>query len=336
MTDALRDPLARVLDGVDLRGEEARAAMDAIACGEIADARIAAFLGALETKGVAASEIAGFARALRPRAVRVEAPLGAMDTCGTGGDGLGTFNVSTAAALLVAGAGLPVAKHGNRSASGSCGSADVLEALGVPIDLGPEEASDRLAKDGFAFLFAPRFHPVLARVAPLRRALGIRTVFNLLGPLLNPASVRRQVLGVPKRALVEPIASALVALGIERAIVVHGGGGLDELSTSGPNVLGEVQDGAVKLRVFDAASLGLPSGPVEALRGGDARECARIVEGVLDGESGPRRDVVALNAAAAFVVAGKAAGLEEGLDAAFDALDRGAGRRALEKARRRS
>ena len=323
----------RVLERRSLEEAQAFEAMEAIAEGEVPEPLLAAFLAAFEAKGPEGEELAGFARSLRPRASRVEAPAGAVDTCGTGGDGADTFNVSTVAAFVVAGCGVPVAKHGNRSASGRCGSADVLERLGVPVDLDAEAAASRLRRDCFAFLFAPKFHPALARVAPLRRALGFRTIFNLLGPLLNPARVTRQVLGVPRADLVERVALALARLGVERAFVVHGGCGIDELSPAGGNVIREVRDGRPFPVRCEARELGLEPAIFEALRGGDATHNAALARAVLSGEKGARRDTILLNASAALVAAGAARDFAEGIGIARASIDEGRAGAVLERAR---
>ena len=329
----MRDIIERLLDHRSLSDEEAFDLMTSIASGAGTDAQLAAVLTAFESKGPTAGELAGFVRALRPHAIPVDAPDGTLDTCGTGGDGAGTFNVSTVAAFVVAGCGVPVAKHGARSASSRCGSADVLEALGVATDLDRDEAAARLRRDRFAFLFAGKYHPAMARVAPLRCALGIRTLFNLIGPLLNPAGVRRQVLGVSRERHIAPMAGALARLGAERAFVVHGAGRLDELSPGGENLLAEVHDGAVRTFRLDSTSLGLKSAPPEALRGGGAADNAAIALSILAGERGPRRDAVLLNAAAALVAADAAESFAEGLARASESIDRGDAAAVLQAAR---
>jgi anthranilate phosphoribosyltransferase len=317
------------------RGQEVAPATLEAAFGEIMDGKaspvaITALLVALRTKGETVGEIVAAARALRARAER--APLAredAVDTCGTGGDGAGTFNVSTAAAFVVAGAGVPVAKHGNRAASSRAGSADVLEALGVRIDLPVAAAARVLDEVGIGFFFARRAHPAMRFVAPVRDELGIRTLMNCLGPLLNPVGVRRQLVGVYERRLVESLAAALGQLGAERALVVHGADGLDEITTSGPTHAALLDRGRVEALVIDAATLGLPRAAAADLAGGDAATNAGIVRSVLAGEPGPRRDVVLVNAAAALWVAGAARDLAAGLERARQSLDSGAARERL-------
>ncbi|RIL05897.1 MAG: anthranilate phosphoribosyltransferase [Proteobacteria bacterium] len=291
----------------------------------------AALLVALRTKGETVDEIVAAARALRARADVAAAPdPRAIDTCGTGGDGAGTFNVSTAAAFVVAGAGVPVAKHGNRAASSRTGSADVLEALGVHVDLPIARAAAIAREVGIGFLFARRAHPAMRHVAPVREELRIRTLMNCLGPLLNPCGVRRQLVGVYARELVEPLAQALAQLGAEAALVVHGSDGLDEITTTGPTFAARLADGCVESLAIDAAALGIARARREDLAGGDAAENAAIVRDVLGGEPGPRRDLVLVNAAAALWVAGAAADLSAGMAQARASIDSGAARAKLE------
>ena len=303
---------------------------------QIPDAQIAARLTALAVRGVAAVELAGFADAMRAAAVPLpltEAERASLvDTCGTGGDASGTFNISTGAALVAAAAGAKIAKHGNRSVTSRCGSADVLEALGVPVNLAPETAVACLRQTGFVFLFAPAMHPAMRRVQPLRRALGFRTVFNILGPLTNPAGARRQVVGVYAPELVPLVAEAMMLLGIEHGIVAHGQiaeGGLDELSLSGPSLLAEVKNGRVDQRALALNEIDLPPAPLTALAGGDAQQNAALLVKVFSGEAGPYRDIVVLNAAAALIVAGLASTLREGIAQAAAAIDSGAAQRTL-------
>jgi anthranilate phosphoribosyltransferase len=300
--------------------------------GEATPSQLAALLVALRMRGETVEELAGFASAMRDRALRVEAPEGAVDTCGTGGDGSNTFNISTAAALVVASAGVPVAKHGNRAITSKSGSADVLEALGIRTDLGAEEAAVALREDGFAFLFAPGFHPAMKHAGPTRREIGVRTAFNLLGPLTNPAGARRQVVGVGDPAAAPRIADVLHLLGAERALVVHGAG-LDELPLDGSGVLYDVSPGGVTRHEVVAAELGLTAAPTSALVGGTPTENAKTVESVLGGASGPCRDVVLLNASAAFLAAGRAADLRDGIAMAAEAIDSGAAARLLGRLR---
>ena len=320
-----------------VRGDEVPPAALEAAFGEIMDGKatpvgIAALLVALRTKGETVNEIVAAARALRARAVTVRCPdPRAVDTCGTGGDGASTFNISTAAAFVVAGAGVPVAKHGNRAASSRAGSIDVLESLGVRVDLSVEEAVKVLAEVGIAPFFARRAHPAMRFVAPVRQELGLRTLMNCLGPLLNPVGVRFQLVGVYAAELVQPLARALGALGSERALVVHGSDGLDEITTSGRTHAALLEGGRVEVLSIDPASLGIPPTVAGALRGGDAAENARIVRQVLEGESGARRDIVALNAGAALWVAGAAADLEQGLQLARESLDAGSALERLDR-----
>ena len=332
MSEVVRAALAAVVDGKRLSLDEARVAMGSVMDGEATPSQLAALLVALRMRGETVEELAGFASAMRDRALRVEAPEGAVDTCGTGGDGSNTFNISTAAALVVASAGVPVAKHGNRAITSKSGSADVLEALGIRTDRGAEEAAVALREDGFAFLFAPGFHPAMKHAGPTRREIGVRTAFNLLGPLTNPAGARRQVVGVGDPAAAPRIADVLHLLGAERALVVHGAG-LDELPLDGSGVLYDVSPGGVTRHEVVAAELGLTAAPTSALVGGTPTENAKTVESVLGGASGPCRDVVLLNASAAFLAAGRAADLRDGIAMAAEAIDSGAAARLLGRLR---
>ncbi len=308
----------------DLEAEEAAAAMSEIMDGGAAEPVVAAFLMGLSMKGERPVEIVGLARMMRERAVPLPGRHdGVVDLCGTGGDQAGTFNISSLAALVVAGAGVRVAKHGNRSVSSRCGSADVFEALGVSAAATPAVASRMLEDAGMAFLFAPVFHPSMRHAAPVRRALGLRTAFNLLGPLTNPTRPRRQIVGVPRPELTELIARALLLLDSERAWVVHGADGLDEISTVGYTKVSECRDGAVNTFYVHPADYGLRRARVEDLQGGDVARNAEIARAVLSGEPGPRRDVVLLNAAAALLVAGAVPTVSDGLTAAAAAIDSG-------------
>ncbi len=331
----ISDAIRRLVDGEHLTAEETHAAMMQVMAGEAGPAQIAAFAVALRMKGETPDEIAGCARAMRAHVTpATPAREGLVDTCGTGGDGSDTFNISTAAALVAAAAGAPVAKHGNRAMSSRCGSADVLEALGVRIDLSPQDIADCIDEVGFGFMFAQAHHPAMRYVAPVRRELGIRTVFNLLGPLTNPAGARRQVLGVYAPDLVEPIAQVLVRLGAEHALVVHGAGGLDELTPVGDNLVAEVRDGSITLTTLDPHELStgaVPASPDDLRVGGDPAHNAAVIRTVLDGERGPRRDAVVLNAGAALLVAGLADDLEAGIEQAVAAIDRGAAADTLER-----
>ena len=322
----VRDVLERLFAGESLPASATEECFAALMAGEWSEPEQAAFLVALRAKGETPSEVAAAARVLRSFAVPVptsRAPL--VDTCGTGGDGAHTLNISTGAALVVAACGVGVAKHGNRSVSSRCGSADVLEALGVPLDLEPERLSALIDAHGFAFLFAPRLHPAMRAVMPVRRALGVRTVFNLLGPLANPAGVRRQVVGVYSAAAMRLVAGALAELGAEHAWVVHGEDGLDEISVCAPTRVVEVRDGRVAgERTVEPLELGIARATREELAGGDAAENARRLRAILEGaERSPAADAVALNAAAALVVAGAAPDLAGALAASRACLAEG-------------
>ena len=308
----------------DLTQDEASEAMRLVMRGEAAPAQIAGLLIGLSMKGERPSELVGFARAMRAEAVKlVSSPGEVFDTCGTGGDRSGTFNISTAAAIVLAACGVKVAKHGNRSVSSKCGSADVLEALGVNVAASPAVVEKCLNEVGTAFFFAPTFHPAMKHAAQARRDLGVRTAFNLLGPLTNPAGPKRQIVGVPRPELTELLARALLLLGAERAWVVHGADGLDELSTSGYTKVSECRNGAVQTFYVHPLEYGLPKASIDALRGGDATVNAAIVRDVLTGRPGPPRDIVLLNAGAALLVAGRVATVHEGIKQAAAAIDSG-------------
>jgi anthranilate phosphoribosyltransferase len=330
--------LRDLLDGVDLAPADAEALMGDVMDGRLGDVRLAAALAALRIKGVTAGELAGFARTMRARMVPVTASCGdrAVDTCGTGGDGQGTFNISTAAALVAAAAGAPVAKHGNRAASSACGSADVLEELGVALELGPLALARLLDEVGIAFLFAPGHHPAMRHAGPVRRELGVRTAFNLLGPLTNPAGVRRQLLGVYAPHLTDLMAAALRDLGAERALVVHGRDGQDELSLTGETQVTELRDGRLERRMIAPESVGLARCTTSDLAGGDAATNARLLAGVLDGEPDARADAVVLNAAGALVAAGVVDDLAMGVAAARQAIGTGRATRLLQRLREAS
>jgi anthranilate phosphoribosyltransferase len=332
MSDVVRAALAAVVDGRHLSREEARAAMGSVMDGEATPAQLAALLVALRMRGETIEELAGFASAMRERVVRVSAPDGTVDTCGTGGDSSGTFNISTTAALVVAAAGVPVAKHGNRAVTSRSGSADVLEALGVRTDHDAESAGAALRTDGFAFLFAPAFHPAMKHAGPTRREIGVRTAFNLLGPLTNPAGARRQVVGVADPAAAARLASVLGLLGVDRAFVVHGDG-LDELPLDGSGVLYDVSPGGVARREIDPAEAGLERAPTTALAGGTAADNAGLAEALLAGERGPRRDVVLLNAGAALLASARVADLRAGAVLAAQTIDDGRVRDLLARLR---
>ena len=329
----IRDSIIQVTRGNDLSQEQAAEAMEEMMTGVASPAQIAAFLTALHLKGETEAEIAGMAEVMREKATHVFHDGPVLDTCGTGGDASGTFNISTTTAFVAAGAGAIVAKHGNRAASSACGSADVLEALGVNIELDAGGVERCLDQAGIGFMFAPKFHPAMRYAGPVRREIGIRTAFNMLGPLTNPARARYQVLGVADVRLAEKLARALSRLDTIHALVVHGDGRLDELALSGPNVVFEVRSGTVKqLPDISAVELGLETAPKEALLGGDAAENAALLRAILDGqEHGPKRDVVLLNSAAALVAADKAGDIREGLELARKSLDSGAARERLER-----
>jgi anthranilate phosphoribosyltransferase len=325
MSETVRAALAAVVDGRTLTIDEARAAMGSVMDGEATPAQLAALLVALRMRGETTDELAGFASAMRDRVVRVEAPPGTIDLVGTGGDGSGTFNISTAASLVVAASGIPVAKHGNRAITSRSGSADVLDALGIRIDHDAASAGEALRQIGFAFLFAPNFHPAMRHAGPTRREIGVRTSFNLLGPLTNPAGATRQVLGVGDAAAAPRLAEVARRLGTERTLVVHGSG-VDELPLDGTGVILDVTQAGIERRAIESgelAELGMVGASNAALAGGTPEDNAALVEGVLGGAGGPHRDVVLLNAAAAFVAAGRADGLVEGVGLAAAAIDTG-------------
>ena len=316
----------------DLTVEEAAAAMEEIMEGRAQPAQIAGLLIAMAMKGERPSEVVGLARTMRARATRLSKDFQPVfDTCGTGGDRAHTFNVSTVAALVVAACGVRVAKHGNRSVSSRCGSADVFEALGVNVAAEPAVVERCLEEAGIAFFFAPTFHPSMRHAAPARRELGVRTAFNLLGPLTNPAGATRQLVGVPRPELTELVARSLSLLGADRAWVVHGADGLDEISTTGYTKVSECRDGAVNTFYVHPADVGLPKAPPEALRGGDAAANATIAKQILAGDRGPARDIVLLNAAASLLIAGAEPRLERGLSRAAEAIDSGRAAATLEK-----
>lgn len=329
------EALTRLRSGASLSADQAAGAVGAIMDGTVPPAQIAAFLTALAIKSETVEEVAGCARAMRRRMVRVEAPRGpVVDTCGTGGDGRGTFNISTAAAILVAACGLTVAKHGNRAASSRCGSADVLEALGVRIDRTPPEMAAALRATGFAFLMAPTCHPAMKHAGPVRRELGFRTIFNLVGPLTNPAGADVQVIGVyaPQKAAL--MARVARLLGTRKTIVVHGAGGTDELTPCGSNRLWDVARRGIRTASVGPRPFGLKRCRLEDLAGGSAQENAALIEKVLAGEPGPRTDAVVMNAAVALVAAGRFRAYGDGAEAARAALRDGSALRKLEQLRR--
>jgi len=338
ITEALR----ALIERRDLTRIEAAAAMEAIMSGAATNAQIAAFLTALRMKGETVEELIGFAQVMRQKAVRVRtraeevaALTGTdremlIDTCGTGGDAAGTFNVSTATAFVVAGAGLKVAKHGNRSVSSLCGSADVVETLGINLDLTPAKVSRCIDEVGIGFLYAPLLHTAMKHVMAARREMGIRTVFNMLGPLTNPAGANAQVIGVYSPALTEPLARVLAELGTIRAFVVHGADGLDEVSNTGESRVSEVREGVVRSFTVRPDDFGMSRAAIGDLRGGDREQNAQLIRGLLDGAAGPKRDIVLMNSAAALVAGAKARDLKDGVSQAALAIDSGAARGKLE------
>src|SRR5690242_2842889 len=331
MSDAEFDTLLkRVAVGGKLAIEESSRAFGLIMAGDVSDVRIAAFVTALAVRKPTIDEIVGAVRAMRSAMTTIEANPYAIDLCGTGGDGAGTLNISTACAFVVSSCGIPVAKHGNRNMTSKSGTADCLEALGVKIDLGPTEASRCLRKVGLCFLFAQTYHPALKYAARVRQALGFRTIFNLLGPLSNPARVRRQLVGVYARDWVEPLADVLARLGTDRAWVVHGDG-LDEIAISGPTRVAMLADGKVTVREIGPEDAGLSWSPLSALAGGTAVENAAALKRLLEGETGAYRDIVLINSAAALVIGGKVPGLKEGAALAAAAIDEGAARTKLDE-----
>lgn len=329
------DLLTRLLAGRDLEPAQAAAAVASLLAGEATPAQTAGFLVALRAKGETSAEVAAMLDVVRREGVAVHLPesvrLAAVDVVGTGGDGASSVNISTIASMVVAGAGVPVCKHGNRASSSRCGSADVLEALGVALDLTPEGVVRCVAEAGIGFCFAPRFHPAFRHVGPIRRELGIPTVFNMLGPLANPAGVSRLLVGAPSPGVASLLAGALAAAGVRRAWVVHGPDGLDELSTGGTTMVWDVDQGTVEQRSVEADGLGLMRASLDDLRGGTPAHNAAIARAVLRGEAGPRRDVVILNAAAALVVAGVCDDLGEGVVRARRSLDEGHAHDALDR-----
>jgi anthranilate phosphoribosyltransferase len=329
ITDALR----ALVDRRDLTRIEAAAAMEAIMSGAATGAQIGAFLTALRMKGETVEELIGFAQVMRQKVVRIRARGDdvaglsgtdremLIDTCGTGGDATGTFNVSTATAFVVAGAGLRVAKHGNRSVSSLCGSADVVETLGINLDLPPDKVARCIDEVGIGFLYAPLLHTAMKHVMPARREMGVRTVFNMLGPLTNPAAANAQIIGVYTASLTEPLARVLAELGTVRAFVVHGADNLDEISNTGESRVSEVREGSVRTYTVRPEDFGMSRASIKDLAGGDREQNAEIIRAVLDGETGPRRDIVLMNASAALVAGGRARDLKEGVAVAAQSID---------------
>ena len=329
--DAFKPYLAKVATGASLTREEARSAFDDLLSGEVTPAQGGAFLMALRVRGEALDEIVGAVSAMRGRMTRVNAPADAMDIVGTGGDHSGSYNISTLASMIVAGCGVRVAKHGNRAASSRSGAADVLTALGVKIGLDPAALERCLAEAGLCFMFAQAHHASMRHVAPVRVELGTRTLFNLLGPLSNPAGVRRQLLGVFSDAWLEPLTQVLKELGTERVWTVHGSDGLDEITTTGPTHVVALENGTIRRFTVTPDEVGLTTARPEDMKGADPEHNAAELRRVLDGEKTPYRDIAVLNAAAALVVAGEAGNLREGVDRAAGAVDSGAAKGALER-----
>ena len=321
---SIRGAIARLVEGHDLSEQDAAACMDELMTGAASPAQFAAYVTALRLKGETADEIAGMARVMREKSSRLHVDGELLDTCGTGGDGSGSFNVSTCAAFIAAGAGARVAKHGNRAMTSQCGSADVLEALGAKIDLNPEQVEACIDQAGIGFMFAQAFHPAMKHVAAARREIGIRTVFNLLGPLTNPAGATCQVLGVPREDLVETIAVVMQRLGSKRALVVHGDGGLDEVSISGESLIAELTPDGVRQYRVTPEDAGLKRHDIGALRGGTPAQNAVEMRNVLEGVPGALRDFALINSAAALVAWGSARDLAEGVPLAVESIDSGA------------
>jgi anthranilate phosphoribosyltransferase len=326
----IKEALSKIVSGSDLTMAEAREVMSEIMRGEATQAQIGAFLTALRMKGETVDEIAGCAQAMRESAIAVKPKRNQLvDTCGTGGDGKGTFNISTTVAFVAAGAGLAVAKHGNRSVSSKCGSADLLQALGVNLELTPEQVARCIDEVGIGFLFAPKLHPAMKHALAPRREIGLRTIFNILGPLSNPAQAKRQLLGVYDGDLTELMAQVLLALGAEHAFVVHGADGLDELSVTGQNKISRLHNGHIETYYLDPQDLGLPRAKLSDLAGGSVEDNAAITKALLAGEDGPKRDVILLNAAAVLIAGGKASSFSEGLKLAAEDIDNGSAQRRL-------
>ncbi len=328
----IKEALSKIVSGSDLTMAEAREVMRAIMRGETTQSQIGAFLTALRMKGETAEEIAGCAQAMRESAIAVKPKRNQLvDTCGTGGDGSGTFNISTTVAFVAAGAGLAVAKHGNRSVSSRCGSADLLQALGVNLELSPEQIAQCIDEVGIGFLFAPKLHPAMKYALGPRQEIGLRTIFNILGPLCNPAQAKRQLLGVYDSNLTELMAEVLRALGIEHAFVVHGADGLDELSVTGQNKVSRLYNGYIETYYLDPEELGLPRARLSDLAGGTKEDNAETTRALFEGKRGPKRDVVLLNAAAVLIAGSKASSFSEGLVQAAEAIDNDSARRKLEQ-----
>jgi anthranilate phosphoribosyltransferase len=331
VTDDLKLLIAKAASGQSLTRDEAASAFDRMMSGEATPSQMGGLLMALRVRGETVDEITGAVTAMRAKMLRVESPPGTIDVVGTGGDASGSFNISTCAALIVAGTGVPVAKHGNRALSSRSGAADVLGQLGVKIDLTPERVGDCIREAGIGFMFAPAHHPATKNVAPTRVELGTRTIFNLLGPLSNPASVKRQMIGVFSRQWIEPMAQVLKNLGSECVWVAHGSDGLDEITTSGPTYVAALENGQVRTFEINPEDIGVAKAKPEALRGGDAETNATALMGVLKGNKGPYRDIAVLNAAAALVVSGKAKDLKMGAAMATKSIDSGEAEGRIER-----
>lgn len=329
MTD-LKPILAKLADGTSLNEADAESAFEAIMSGVVSAPQIGAFLMALRVRGETVAELTGAARIMRAKALRVDAPANAIDTCGTGGDASGTFNISTAVAFVVAGCGVPVAKHGNRAASSKSGTADVLQALGVNLDATPDVIAKAISTANIGFLFAQKHHSAMKHVAPVRTEMGIRTIFNLVGPLSNPAGAKKQLLGVFAHKWIVPLAETLGRLGSERAWVVHGSDGLDELTTTGASFVAELNNGKVTTFEVTPEDAGLPRSDAAALKGGDATHNATALKAVLGGATNAYRDIVLLNAAAALIVTGKATNLKDGVAQASQSIASGKATEALQ------
>jgi anthranilate phosphoribosyltransferase len=326
----IKEAIHILVGGMDLSEEEMASTMDEIMEGKATEAQIGAFLTALRYKGESVSEITGAAKVMRQKATRIKAPEGTLDTCGTGGDMSGTFNISTMTAILVSACGVPVAKHGNRSVSSKSGSADVLEAMGVRIDLEPSKVEKCLEETGFGFLFAPLFHPAMKYAIGPRREMGIRTIFNILGPITNPAGAKRQVLGVFSGRLTETLCQVLANLGAEDAMVVHGEDGLDEITITDGTRVSSIKGNTVENSIISPEDFGLERATLKDIAGGDAEENALIAYEVFGGRKGPKRDVLLMNAGASLMIAGKAGGLRDGAAMSAEAIDSGAALRKLE------
>ncbi len=324
----IREAISMLVEGKSLSTDQAAQVMNEIMEGEVTPAQFGAFVTALRLKGETVEEIAGLVKVMRAKAIPVLIKEPVIDVVGTGGDGKNTFNISTAAAFVVAGAGLKVAKHGNRAASSQSGAADVLEALGVKFDLNAEQVQKSVEEVGIGFMFAPAFHPAMKYAGPPRREIGIRTVFNIIGPLTNPAGARTYLLGVAETSLVEKLALVLQSLDCEHALVVHGEDGLDEITLTGKSQVCELKDGKIHTYTIDPGDFGLVKASLDALKGGTAEENATLLRDILSGKKGPQRDIVILNAAAALVAGNKAESVEEGIKMAMDAVDKG---QALDK-----